>query len=257
LFRLSSAAFDNAISYSGPVVEFLLLTVIVIKARWREVPAFTSMIAVDLAATLISEIVYDHSSRTIFRQVYICIEAISFFVQLAVATEIARTVLRRSGIWVRGAKKPLLLIAGSGMVFAAVTAFLVRSDYIRGLALVQIRADVFGSLVILGTVVGMMISANEVGLPWRSHTMAIGQGLLLWSLAVVAEDGVAAFMGPHNRFYGSLYYVRCAAYLATVLYWTVALWHEEPARKPISPALRNYIVALNDRVQYDLKKAGR
>jgi hypothetical protein len=56
--------------------------------------------------------------------------------------------------------------------------------------------------------------------------------------------------------YDSLYYVRSIAYLGTLGYWSVALWREEPARKPISPALRKYIVALHDQVNYDLGKTG-
>ena len=86
--------------------------------------------------------------------------------------------------------------------------------------------------------------------------MAIGQGLMIWSLVGASVDGFAIYLGPHSPYYSALYYVRSINYLVVVGYWTVSLWYEEPARKPISPALRKYIVALHERVQYDLGKAG-
>ena len=102
----------------------------------------------------------------------------------------------------------------------------------------------------------MMLAASQVGLPWHSQVMAVGQGLLVWSLVAAAVEGCEAYLGPHNAYYESLYYIRSAAYLVALTYWTVSLWREEPARKPISPALRKYVVALHERVQYDLGKAG-
>ena len=101
----------------------------------------------------------------------------------------------------------------------------------------------------------MMVAASEVGLPWKSHVMAVGQGLMVWALLTVTSEGMDAFLDPSGSSIAA-YYFRGLVYLGTVSYWTVSLWREEPARQPISPALRKYIVALHDRVQYDLGKAG-
>ncbi len=79
---------------------------------------------------------------------------------------------------------------------------------------------------------------------------------MFWALIFATLQGLAAYLGPHNLYYGTLYYLRSANYLVVLTYWTVSLWRDEPARRPISPALRKYVIALNERVQYDLGKVG-
>ena len=100
-----------------------------------------------------------------------------------------------------------------------------------------------------------MLAASHTGLAWKNHVMAVGQGLMFWALLTVSIEDIGAYIDPQGKSAG-IYYARVLIYLVTVTYWTVSLWREEPARKPISPALRKYIVALHDQVQYDLGKVG-
>ena len=78
---------------------------------------------------------------------------------------------------------------------------------------------------------------------------------MAYALAGVSIHALGAFFGPKSALFSYYYYVRVAIYLATLIYWSVRLWHEEPVRNPISPALRKYIVALHEQVHYDLGKA--
>jgi hypothetical protein len=79
---------------------------------------------------------------------------------------------------------------------------------------------------------------------------------MVWALLLVVVEGLGPYLNYHNAIYDKLYYIRSITYLCTLGYWSVTLWREEPARKPISPALRKYIVALHDQVHYDLGKTG-
>ena len=83
--------------------------------------------------------------------------------------------------------------------------------------------------------------------------MALAQGLGAWALAAVAADGIQSYFGQ-GRSFNALDHVRIAVYCASLGYWTVRFWSPEPQRRPVSPAMRNYIIALHQRVTYDLDK---
>jgi hypothetical protein len=253
---LTTGILDKVVEFSGPALEFCLLFVVVTKHRAGSFVAFTSMIAVDLCSTSLIDLAYDSGNFKLFSSVYLISQIVSVAVQFWVLYQLVRGVLRPAGAWTRGTRGPFFVAILVGSILALSATLLVHPSSISSTHLLQLRADIFTGLVTCETVIAMMLAASEVGLPWKSHLMAIGQGLMVWALLTVASDGIGAYLNPAQRVATGIYYIRSLIFLSTVLYWTVALWHEEPARKPISPALRKYIVALNDRLQYDLRKAG-
>lgn len=225
------------------------------KHRWRSFPAFTALIATDLISTVALEFSYRAANKQHFETVYIVFQILSVLVQLAVITEVIRIVLKPTGTWVRRAKNIFYIAVALGAMLAFLASLLLQPPSLHGPMLLQLRGDIFTGLLICEAVIAMMVAASEVGLPWKSHVMAVGQGLMVWALLTVTSEGMDAFLDPSGSSIAA-YYFRGLVYLGTVSYWTVSLWREEPARQPISPALRKYIVALHDRVQYDLGKAG-
>ena len=150
----------------------------------------------------------------------------------------------------------MCLAGAAGAIIAFFATFLLEPTGLIGGQALEARADMFTGLLTCEIVIAMMLSAGETGLLWRNHVMAIGTGLMFWALATVLLEGLVAYFGPQYRYYEELYYLRALVYIGTVTYWTVSLWRTEPERRPISPALRKYVVALHERVQYDLGKVG-
>ena len=249
------ASLERGFGYSGPLADICLLTILIYKRRWQTLPAFTSLIALDLVSTLAIELAYGSASRSSFRAIYISVQVLSVLLQLAVLVELAKVVLKPTGIWARGARRVFFLVSILGASLALAACFLLSPQGVHGVVLMQLRGDIFTGLLTCEIVVAMMVAASEVGLAWKSHVMAVGQGLMFWALLTVTTEGLDAFLDPAGSSINA-YYLRGLIYLVTVTYWTVALWREEPARRPISPLLQKYVVALHDRVQYDLGKAG-
>lgn len=244
----------TAVRYSGTCAEAVLSAVLLIRRRWRTLPAFCLLIALDLVAASILLLAARLVSPSTFRYLYVGYEILFSGVQLAVLYEIARSVLRPAGIWNRSALRPLIWITLLFTLCAAGMALLIRAPQLSSSNSFELREEIFTGLLTVGTVVAMMFSASQVGLPWRSHAMAIGQGLMVWTLVGVSILSAVGFIDPHKLNYQLIYYLRSGAYLLTVAYWCVALWRNEPPRRPISPALREYIVALHEQVNYDLGK---
>ncbi|RRA47592.1 hypothetical protein D1Y84_04070 [Acidipila sp. EB88] len=219
-------------------------------------PALFLFALLDLLASIWFGNVDPVASRLLFVRTYTAYDLASFSLQMWLLYEIARAVLRPAGVWHREAFKALSMAAVAGASLAAGATLLMQPNNVHGPAALELRAEMFASLLACEIVVAMMLSAKEVGLPWRSHVMAVGQGFMAWSLVLASLEGLSAYLGPTHPYYKALYYVRSLNYLVTLGYWTVSLWRKEPARQPISPTLRKYVVALHEKVQYDLGKVG-
>ena len=243
---------DQLFSYSGSLFDVCLLLVLTIRGRWRNFPAFSLLILFDLLSSTLVLAGNLWSNRLI----YALLDIISVSLQFAVVLELLRSVIPRESKLGGQARKVFLSAFSIGLLLAGAASFVLAPPRMHGAALYETRADVFASLLICETVIAIMLAAQQVGLGWRNHLIAIAQGLMLWALLLVFIEGLGPYLNFHNSVYDKLYYVRSLTYIGLLGYWSVALWREEPARKPISPALRKYIVALHDQVQYDLGKTG-
>jgi hypothetical protein len=115
-----------------------------------------------------------------------------------------------------------------------------------------LRVNLFTSLLTCELFVAMSFTANRLGLGWRNHVMAIAQGLVFWNVVMVVTTALQSYFGTAH--FRVLDQVRGSAYNLGILYIIVQLWKPEPERRPIDPELRRYILALHERVEYDLRR---
>ncbi len=241
---------------TSPVLDILLLGSILQKKRWKQFPIFSTAICIDAVIQISLFLIDPSASGETYRNAYRSASVISFVTQLAILVEIARAVLRQPNRWNAGALHRLWAFGFIGGLFAMFTTWIVNSERVFGWPVVVDDMQIFSGLATCELVIAVSLAAGQLGLPIRSHVLAIGQGLAAWALLSVSIYGIETFVNIHSSAYQGLEILRALLYPLTVLYWTVSLWYEEPARRPISPALRKYIVALHDQVQYDLGKAG-
>jgi hypothetical protein len=248
------AMIDNFFWAAALLGEIALTLVLVHKGRWREFPAFTALIASPVVTSLILYPLSRSKISHLYGTVYWTFDFLNVLLQLAVIVELARFVLRPTGTWVRDARKQFLGwgVAGTGVALAF--AYLVSPPASGVLQQFELRANLFTSMLVCELCISIMLASNNLGLGWRSHVMAIGQGLTGWAMATLIIDALHSYFG-NRRYYATSDYLMDTVYLAALGYWCVQLWANEPARQPISPQLRKYILALHQRVQYDLGKA--
>jgi hypothetical protein len=240
--------------WSTPFAGAALTTCLLIKGRWRQLPIFFSFNALTAVSTAILSI-SSPNNRSFYDGLYYSIDVLSILLQLAVIFELMWNVFRPTGVWIPEARHAFLVVGflGAGAAFGA--SLLFSPPAFHGAFLTQLRVDTFTGLLTCEAVIAMMLVASHTGLVWKSHVMAVGQGLMFWALFTVSSADIGAYLDPQQRWSGA-YYGRVLTFLITSIYWTVSLWRKEPARRPISPALRKYMVALHDQVQYDLGKVG-
>ncbi len=251
---MAQVMFDNFFWAAALLGEAALTVVLLRKDRWRKFPAFTALIALPIVTSLLLlpfRWITGHGGYTVIYRGYVLVD---FLLQLAVAVELARSVLRPTGTWVRDARKQFILSAAAGSLLALTLAYLVAPPAASRLEGLQLRADLFTSLLICELFIAVTLASNRLGLGWKNHVMAIGQGFTAWSLVATAVDTLHNYFGARHL-YDSTESIKSFIYLGVLWYWCVQLWREEPARQPISAQLRKFIVALHERVHYDLGEA--
>jgi hypothetical protein len=188
---------------------------------------------------------------SLYKWAYWSFVLIEFVLELGIVFEIAHIVLRPTGTWVRDAKKQFILWSAVGILFAAALPFLVSPPAATFLQRLEVRGDLFTSLVICELIAVVTRTSRSLGLGWRNHVMALGNGWTAWAVAAILVDGLHSYFGA-ERYFGELEHARMVVYLAVLGYWTVQFWLEEPARQPISPELSAYIQDLHRRIKNDL-----
>jgi hypothetical protein len=251
---MTQVMLDNFFWAAALVGEAALTVVLLRKSRWRKFPAFAALIALPIATSMVLLPFRWMTDYGWYRVIYRGYVPLNFLLQLAVVVELARIVLRPTGTWVRDARKQFVLSAAAGTLLALTLAYLVAPPAASRLESFQLRADLFTSLLICELFIAVTLASNRLGLGWKNHVMAIGHGFTAWSIVATAVDSLHSYFGARHL-YDMTESIQSFMYLGVLWYWCVQLWREEPARQPISAQLRKFIVALHERVQYDLGEA--
>ncbi|HTV81586.1 MAG TPA: hypothetical protein VME18_02960 [Acidobacteriaceae bacterium] len=237
-----------AISFLGTIA---LLGVLLWRARWKQFPVLTSWMAYQTAYNIAMFALYVHGSAKLYVRIYWITLWPDFLLQLGVAVEIARIVLRPTGTWVRDARSLFMTAGFGGAVVAAILSWWISPPHGTYTAW-ELRADLFTSLVICELFVAMSFTANHLGLGWRNHVMAEGQGLTAWAGIMTITTALQSYFG--NKHFDTIDHFRGIAWIGATAWIAIRLWLPEPERLPLSEDLQKYILALHRRVEYDLRR---
>ncbi|HEX4037816.1 MAG TPA: hypothetical protein VHX37_07140 [Acidobacteriaceae bacterium] len=247
------SALEKADWLAASIASAALLFVMLGRGRWREFPVLTTWLAYLTTRALLLMAAYGLNSWYWYAHIFWTGLWIDFGFQLAVVIEIARIVLRPTGTWVRDARIRFAAAGFAGAIAAGLIVWWITPpSSIRQISW-QIRGNLFTSLVICELFVVMSMTANRLGLGWRNHVMAVGQGLMAWCCLMVLKTAVQSLPG-NGHLYRALEQARAITYTAAIFWMAVRLWFPEPERQPIDPELQQYILALHRRVEYDLRR---
>jgi hypothetical protein len=244
---------DNVLWVAGVVANAALLCVLLLRRRWRTFPVFTLYIAFDVTRTLALMLVYHYGSIEAYRVAYWGTSFTATALQLGWLYEIARDVLRPTGTWIRDARGQFLLWSGLGALIALAAAWAIRPVASSAVGTWEVKGFVFTSLLTCEIFLAMSVAANRLGLRWGNHVMALTIGLVPRAVTSVGCDIVYSAYG-WTPYFAVLDHTRIFLYMAVEIYWAVTFWFPEQERAPVSPEMREYLVALHNRVQYDLDR---
>jgi len=231
--------------------EAVLFAILVMRCRWRSFPVFTTCMGVETVMNLLFLIPILNGSRRLYWWIYFSTVLLEFLMQLGLVWEIARIVMRPTGTWVHDARRRFILWGTAGILFAAVVPFLVPITAATPFGRMELRGNLFTSLVFCELIAVVTRTSKSLGLGWRNHVMALSDGWTIWVVVATLTDGLQTYSGLAS-YYNDLEFVRMAVFLVVVLYWMVQFWLDEPARQPVSPELSAYIQTLHEQIKSDL-----
>ena len=248
---MTLSTLDQVLWAASLVGHVALASVLLVRRRWKEFPVFTSFVVYEALTTVLLYAVLHHASKRAYFLAYWITGFGNYLYQVAVIYEIARDVLRPTGRWVREAQRSFFLWGGLWLGVAAALASQLGLPQSKGLDLWDARIQVFTSMLTCELFLAMSAAANRLGLQRRSYVVALGLGITVWSCVALIEDFAHAALGwTHDL--GMFVHAPEVVYLGVLLYWIVVFSLPERARAPLSPAMREYLLALHKRVHYDL-----
>lgn len=232
-----------------------LLAVLLIRRRWRDFPVFTAYIVFQVTWNPLLYVIYAYTHSTVgwYAHAYWSGAVLDFAFQLGIVCEVARIVMKPTGTWLRDARKQFLLGGAFGIILAGALAWLVAPPAAQGLDRLEMKGDLFAAFLVCELFLVISTTARRLGLGWRNHVMAVEFGFAGWIVVAVLTETLHGYFGRW-RYFSALEYTQQFVYLGALVYWIIQLWRPEPARRPISPELRDYIASLHRQVEYDLGK---
>lgn len=252
---MNLSTFDWILVAATSLGNIALFAILIVRRRWAGFPVFTAYMGFETVLGPVLYALVQHGSRNWYARIYWIYVLVEFVLQLGIVFEIAHIVLKPTGTWVRDAKSQFILWGAAGLIFAATLPWLVTPPSINFLGRLMVRGELFTSLVVCELIAVVTRTSKSLGLGWRNHVMALGNGWTVWAVVAILVDGLHSYFGA-QRYFGVLDQIRTITYLAALGYWSVQFWLEEPARQPISEELSAYIQVLHSRIKNDLDTMG-
>lgn len=238
-------------SFLGHVV---LLCVLWIRRRIRMFPLFTCLITANIIRSIVLYAVLSYGTKATYFYTYQLLIALDVALQLGVVYEMASYIFRPLGVWPKDVRSGLVwLIVGSTAIAAGLT-WLANPVTRLSVQTVVIRGYFFSAVLMSELFVGLIVLSVTAGLPWKTHVARIAQGLGVYSVIdVMIETGHSYFgLGNNTRAYTDLSHIRIAVYLCCLSYWIIMLWREAPQPRELTEQMRRQLIALQEKMQFDL-----
>jgi len=241
---------------AGFGAHLILLSVLLIRSRFKQFPIFTAFIFANVLRTIALYFVGRLGTKAAYFYTFWSLGILDTLLQVSVVYEMYAFTFRPLGRWARDMRAAFKWLTMSTIVVAAGLTWLAAPHARLWIQVVVIKGTFFSSVLMSELFVGMIALSVKAGLPWKTHVARISQGLGLYSAVdVLVEAGHSYFgVGPSAQIYTTLSHVRMSAYLTCVGYWVVMLWREAPAGREMPGRFLSQLIQLKDVADSDLER---
>jgi hypothetical protein len=190
-------ALDDVLWALAFLVTAILLVLLLWRVRWKQFPILTSWMLFQTICNIALFVLFERGAFRLYTRV--CWTSLwpDFLLQLGVAIEAARIVLRPAGAWFRDARSLFMAAGVGGASIAAVLCWWITPPHGAYTAW-ELRSDLFTSLVTCTLFVSIGLIANWLGLGWSGHVLAVVEGLTAWSCVMTITNALQAYFGSRD-----------------------------------------------------------
>lgn len=236
-----------AVGYAG---HLILLGILLYKHLATRFSFFTSLIAFNIARTTILLGVRSFVPDGWYFYTYWLLFAVDIALQFLVVYEIAASVFRPLGYWAPDVRKRAIAGIVISIVTVSVLTLIPKPEVEVWYQTLILKASFFASAVECELFVGIAVLSWEGGFPWKSYVARIALGFAMFAFPdMVVEITTTRFgLKDSDAIYQHFIHVRMAAYLVSLLFWSVALWRKEPVPRQMSIRMSGQLDAINQSV---------
>ena len=233
------------------VASIGVLVMVIIKRRWKSFPVFSSFIAFQVLRTVALFAVRNlYNNKELYFVLFWSLAACDYLLQLALIVEIGLAVLRPSLDRVpKSAESTSRIRSALAVALAAVICMLLPASSLTNARLWDMRVSLFTSFVTCQCYLAILNTLKSEMRQWRSHALAIGNGLAAWSAIALIADASGALTG-WRRDVPIFDRIKISVWIFVSVYWTVALWLDEPEKRKLD------LIPSGITSQVDIGKAG-
>ncbi len=236
-----------AAGYAGHI---FLLGILLYKHLATRLSFFTSLIAFNIARTMILLCVRSFAPDGCYFYAYWLLFAVDIVLQFLVVYEIAASVFRPLGYWAADVRNRAISGLAISIIIAGVLALLPKPEVEVWYQALILKASFFASAVECELFVGIAVLSWEGGFPWKSYVARIALGFVTFAFPdMVVEIATTRFgLKDNDAIYQHFMHVRMAAYLLSLLFWSVAVWRKQPVSREMSIRMSSQLDAINQSV---------
>lgn len=247
---------DDLLWATGLVGHIVLLCVLFGRRRARRFPAFTTLVAVNVLKSLVLYCTLRLGTPHEYFYTYWSLAIVDVGLQLAVVYELASQVFRPLGTWAKDVQNSLYLLILISVAVAIGLTLLAAPAAHDWRQVLVIRGSFFSATLMSELFVGMIGLSTTVGLPWKSHTARISQGLGIYSIVCILVEASDSYFGSSTSAPLAILLTRfrMSVYLACIGFWIVMLWRDEPVAGPLPDEVRIRLSSLRSEMAHDLAR---
>jgi len=241
---------------TGFGAHLILLSVLLIRRRYRQFPIFTAFIFMNVLRTIVLYFTESLGTKATYFYTFWSLGILDTLLQISVVCEMYALTFRPLGGWARDTRPVFKWLVMTTVVVAAGLAWLAAPHARLWIQVVVIKGTFFSSVLMTELFVAMIALSVKSGLPSKTHVARISEGLGFYSAVDVLVEAAHSYFGVGRgvHIYTTLSQVRMTAYLVCVGYWIVTLWLEAPAEREMPDRIFSQLIELKSAVDSDLEE---
>jgi hypothetical protein len=241
-----------AMSFLG---HLTLLSVLLVRRRFRSFPVFSSLVLFNIARTIVLFLIRSHHARTAYFYTFWSAAVIDAGLQFGIIYELSSKVFRPMGEWARDIKGKLLVWIFISATFTSLLTMISKPASRFWVQRLILKGSFFSAAMMSELFVVMVSISVIAGLNWSNHAAKIANGFALYSFTTLVLETVNTCLGlgGNGRLYNDLSRLRIAVYLCCLVYWILSLWRNAPAAEKMPDNVRQQVSALTQALKYKVK----
>ncbi len=243
---------------AGFAGHLLLVAIMAYRGLTKRFPFFTSLIAFNLLRSTALLCINLFASRGWYFYSYWSLFAVDIALQLLVMYEIAGSIFRPLGTWASDVRKRGMFLIAASILIGFALILLPRPAVELWYQTWLLKASFLASAVECELFVGIAVLSWEGGFSWNSYVARIASGFALFAFPDMVVEIATTRLGLKNEdaIYQALIHIRMTAYIASLLFWIVALWRKTPLPRRLSQHMSSQVDAINQSVGMGLRALG-